>query len=665
MAISDRDLDMMTKPVGEKKTPLPENVEDWSDKIKEAVRREGWQSKSLLREQEELSSGSRFDRLRLQPSAVYDYAKIAVDRLDKLRDYESKLSQREVNDRLGDRAEGYGVDPIAEAEAIRPDQIIRMSIPPETIDDRGPNFRFTEEELLYPPETIDDRGPNFRFTEEELRAPAGINGMKEKAFDGIEGAQELVTSIRAGLQDPARAMSEGATEEDIAMAQSMTDAQLLEFVTELGTQAEADGMGEESPEDKAIRLFKGMDKFDEMGRPEDINFAPTGMNYGGPAKQYYNMGGATHTMPDGTVHPGATHEEYEQMLAGGMPMRMNPGGLASMGRMEDTQLAHVAPGERIVPDWVLGDKGEEMLDAAFIRAGIDPLDYTVGSGQNSINPRTGMPEYTSFFRRLFKKVKKLAPAIGTLVGFRYGGARGAGIGKAIGGVIKTGDLDFGKALSDFGTGWSLGNVATGMGMQQGPIFRKGTHVIEANDTLSSVAGEYGVTEQDIIDANPNISTGSSITMGVGDTIKIPGKGMWGLSPTPGQGGVGGFMQNIGARIAGDKNIDLMDEFKNLPMGQKLAVGALGLNALSQTGMFDEEELGQSPEYITGGIQGLADYTGQPLRVTNQSPYKFNPSIGQPVGVTQYTPIASPSKSFKQILAELREDNLRTPFPSFG
>ena len=54
-----------------------------------------------------------------------------------------------------------------------------------------------------------------------------------------------------------------------------------------------------------------------------------------------------------------------------------------------------------------------------------------------------------------------------LVGFRYGGAQGAGIGKAIGGVIKTGDLDFQKALSDFGTGWSLGKVGEGFGLESG------------------------------------------------------------------------------------------------------------------------------------------------------------------------------------------------------
>ena len=86
-----------------------------------------------------------------------------------------------------------------------------------------------------------------------------------------------------------------------------------------------------------------------------------------------------------------------------------------------------------------------MLDAAFIRAGLDPIEYTAGSGQQSINPMTGMPEYTSFFKRLFKKVKKLAPIIGATVGFSMGGPMGSAIGKAIGGVVKTGDLDFQRA----------------------------------------------------------------------------------------------------------------------------------------------------------------------------------------------------------------------------
>ena len=45
-------------------------------------------------------------------------------------------------------------------------------------------------------------------------------------------------------------------------------------------------------------------------------------NYGGKIPKY-NYGGATHTMPDGTVHPGATHQEYMAMMGGNraaMPM---------------------------------------------------------------------------------------------------------------------------------------------------------------------------------------------------------------------------------------------------------------------------------------------------------------------------------------------------------
>ena len=38
-------------------------------------------------------------------------------------------------------------------------------------------------------------------------------------------------------------------------------------------------------------------------------------NYGGKIPKY-NYGGATHTMPDGTVHPGATHQEYVAMMGG-------------------------------------------------------------------------------------------------------------------------------------------------------------------------------------------------------------------------------------------------------------------------------------------------------------------------------------------------------------
>ena len=120
---------------------------------------------------------------------------------------------------------------------------------------------------------------------------------------------------------------------------------------------------------------------------------------------------------------------------------------------------------------------------------------------------TGMPEYTSFFKRLLRKIKKIAPAIGSVVGFSMGGPMGSAIGKTIGGVIKSGDIDFQRALTDFGTGWALGNFATGMGMKGGRGFKsifKGAgkggmwgwgatptiqHTIEQGDSLASIAKE--------------------------------------------------------------------------------------------------------------------------------------------------------------------------------
>jgi len=69
--------------------------------------------------------------------------------------------------------------------------------------------------------------------------------------------------------------------------------------------------------------------------------------------------------------------------------------MAQYGRNGDTMMAHVAPGEMVVPPEILqrNPKVARGLGMAFADAGADPLRYTVGSGQNSINPVTGEPEF--------------------------------------------------------------------------------------------------------------------------------------------------------------------------------------------------------------------------------------------------------------------------------
>ena len=377
---------------------------------------------------------------------------------------------------------------------------------------------------------------------------------------------------------------------------------------------------------------------------------------------------------------------------GGPVQQYNLGGIASMGRGGDSQLAHVMPGERMVPPGVVDDG---MLDAAFVRAGLDPMEYKVGSPQASINPMTGMPEYGlfSFVKRLIKKVKKVAPIIGSMVGFAYGGPMGAGIGKAIGGVLKTGDLDFKDALTDFGTGWAMGNFATGMGMKGGVAKGQGMagmktifqgadkggiwgwgatptiqHRVSPTDTSASIAGQYGVTEADIAAANPNNPYPSS-----GDIINVPK-----LDTS-----VGGFIQQAGAKVAaglggGPMPTDLatgkpyefglVEQFKNLPMGQKLGVGALGLAALSKTGMFDEEELGDVPPGIQTEMEGLQAYANQGLKPAIQGQWGVgSPTISTPAipsHTSFYVPPTSQSSSLADALADLNKTNLRLPSPSF-
>ena len=67
-------------------------------------------------------------------------------------------------------------------------------------------------------------------------------------------------------------------------------------------------------------LTDNIHSFKHGGRMRDM------YNYGGKVYDAYNYGGripkyagggATHTMPDGTVHPGATHEDYMAMMGGG------------------------------------------------------------------------------------------------------------------------------------------------------------------------------------------------------------------------------------------------------------------------------------------------------------------------------------------------------------
>ena len=142
--------------------------------------------------------------------------------------------------------------------------------------------------------------------------------------------------------------------------------------------------------------------------------------------------------------------------------------MASYGRYGDDTVAHVETGELIVPKALI-DQNPKLRESIFghlRELGVeDPERYVVGSGANSLNPETGLPEF--FFKNVFKGikkavsgvvkgvkkalksvvkvVKKVAPVVIPFVlnaafpglGAIYSGALGAGIGTLVqGGSLK-------------------------------------------------------------------------------------------------------------------------------------------------------------------------------------------------------------------------------------
>ena len=258
-------------------------------------------------------------------------------------------------------------------------------------------------------------------------------------------------------------------------------------------------------------------------------------------------------------------------------------GLAKLGRDEDQYMAHVAQGEMVVPP-IISPETRARIEAEMKAVGLSPDEYTVGAGM-SINPITGMPEFgwlKKTFKSVKKVVKKAAPVIGVAsmlipgVGPAISGALGSlggtvvsGLSKipGIGGALSSGASAIGRgigALTGIGggtagtaakTGGNLfgrikefvlpgtdkvglfGNVRKGIGSFFGGGM--GDTVVQQGDTLTSIAQRAGVSVQDLIAANPQITDPNLIQAGMQINIPGAGGGFGGLfGGTPGQSRIG-------------------------------------------------------------------------------------------------------------------------------
>ena len=93
------------------------------------------------------------------------------------------------------------------------------------------------------------------------------------------------------------------------------------------------------------------------------------------------------------------------------PMAAQAFEIAAQGRGEDTALAHLRPGEVVLPPEMFEDpQFETMVENRFNELDLDPEAHVVGLGIASLNPITGLEEF-GFFKKLAKGVKKVVKKV--------------------------------------------------------------------------------------------------------------------------------------------------------------------------------------------------------------------------------------------------------------
>jgi len=125
--------------------------------------------------------------------------------------------------------------------------------------------------------------------------------------------------------------------------------------------------------------------------------------------------------------------------------------LAMAGEGEDTALAHLRPGEIVIPPEFMDDASfESALEKKFEQFNINPEEAVVGAGIASLNPQTGLEQF-GFFKKLGKKLKKVVKKVAPIAAFI------PGVGTALGGVL--GGIG-GLATKIPGIGGALGSIGS-------------------------------------------------------------------------------------------------------------------------------------------------------------------------------------------------------------
>ena len=176
-------------------------------------------------------------------------------------------------------------------------------------------------------------------------------------------------------------------------------------------------------------------------------------------------------------------EILEAMLERGLAIQESPLAaeveqIKQYGEGGDTELAHLRPGEMVIPPEFLEDEQfESALAKKFDEFDINPEQAIVGSGIASLNPVTGLEQF--FFKKIGKALKKVAkkiapiagplanfiPGVGPVLAGAIGAATNVAAGKGLKGAVSgaLGGYGAGKLFSGVGSLGSVGGKAVGQG----------------------------------------------------------------------------------------------------------------------------------------------------------------------------------------------------------
>lgn len=334
-------------------------------------------------------------------------------------------------------------------------------------------------------------------------------------------------------------------------------------------------------------------------------------------------------MPPGAADPAA---------AGGAQMPGAAGDMASKGQGGDTIIAHLTPGEIIIPLNVITEELAGQIEAAFKAAGVDPYMYVAGSDKQQINPETGLPMF-GFFSSLFGFIKKIAPiAIGFATGNPFLGALAGGVGGALGGGGLKGGLM--GALSGYGgasLGGGLASALSGGGGLSG-LFSNAVSGVKGflSNPIGSITSGIANTGQRL---SSLLSGGGSIAPG------SAAAGAGSLAKSAALSGAGGGASSLAGAGAGAATAGGSSSLSSLLSG----VGGLYANADAEDQLIDSQKrslAGLSPFLKTGtganaelarllGVGGDPGSSGygsltksfSPADLVNDPGYQFNLAQG--------------------------------------